>query len=70
MLKEFFNAFKGDLKPVAKLEDGREVVHQDYKVQEDNRGEKFRHSIARHVLSQSILNKNDFIEFVKEYKKL
>lgn len=68
MIKDFFNAFKGDLNPVAKLEDGREVVHQDYKVQEENRGEKFRHKIARHVLNQSILNKNDFIEFVKEYK--
>lgn len=57
------------MKPVAKLEDGREVIHQDYKIAEENRGERFRHRIARHVLNQSILNKNDFIEFVKEYKE-
>ena len=38
MIKEFFNAFKGDLKPVAVLLDGREVIHEDYKVVEDNRG--------------------------------
>lgn len=69
MLKELYAALKGDLQPVAKLEDGREVIHNDYKVQEENRGEKFRHKIARHVLNQSILNKNDFIEFVKEYKQ-
>ena len=68
MIKEFFNAFKGDLKPVAALEDGREVIHQDYKIVEDNRGEKFRHKIDRHVLNQSILNKGDFINFIKEYK--
>ena len=35
MLKELFSAVKGSLKPVAKLEDGREVIHQDYKVAED-----------------------------------
>lgn len=68
MIKEFFSAFKGDMKPVATLEDGREVIHQDYKVVEDNRGINFRHDIARHVINQSILNKDDFIEFVKEYK--
>lgn len=68
MLKEFFSAIKGDIKPVAVLMDGREVIHQDYKVAEDNRGEKFRHPIARHVLNQSILNKKDFINFVKEYQ--
>lgn len=69
MIKELFSAFKGDLKPVAMLEDGREVVHQDYKVQDDNRGVNFKHKINRHVLNQSILNKNDFIEFIKEYKE-
>lgn len=68
MIKELFGALKGDLKPVTKLEDGREVIHQDYKVQEDNRGEHFRHPITRNVLKQSILNKDDFISFVKEYK--
>lgn len=68
MLKEFFSAFKGDLKPVAKLEDGREVIHQDYKVAEENRGKNFEHKIARYVLKQNILNKDDFIAFVKEYK--
>lgn len=68
MIKEFFNALKGDLKPVAQLEDGREVIHTDYKVVEDNRGRNFEHDIARHVLNQSILNKDDFIAFVKEYK--
>lgn len=68
MIKTFFNALKGDLKPVAKLEDGREVVHNDYKVVEENRGKNFEHKIARHVLSQDILNKDDFIAFVKEYK--
>ena len=68
MIKEFFNALKGDIKPVAQLEDGREVIHTDYKVVEDNRGRNFEHNIARHVLNQSILNKDDFIAFVKEYK--
>ena len=69
MLKEFFNAFKGDINPVAKLADGREVVHVDYRVNEENRGLNFQHKIARHVLKQQILNKQDFIEFVKEYKQ-
>lgn len=68
MIKEFFNALKGDLKPVAQLDDGREVIHTDYKVVDDNRGKNFEHKIARHVLNQSILNKDDFIAFVKEYK--
>lgn len=68
MIKEFFNAFKGDLKPVAQLDDGREVIHTDYKVVEDNRGKNFEHNIARHVLKQNILNKDDYIAFVKEYK--
>ena len=68
MIKEFFNALNGDIKPVAQLEDGREVIHTDYKVVEDNRGRNFEHTIARHVLNQSILNKDDFIAFVKEYK--
>lgn len=68
MIKEFFNALKGDIKPVAILEDGREVIHTDYKVVEDNRGKNFEHNIARHVLNQSILNKDDFISFVQEYK--
>lgn len=68
MLKELFSSLTGNLKPVAVLEDGREVIHNDYKVVEDNRGKNFQHNIARHVMNQSILNKDDFIEFVKEYK--
>ncbi|OCL85713.1 hypothetical protein AAX26_01780 [Aliarcobacter thereius] len=68
MLKEFFNAFKGDLKPVAVLLDGREVAHKDYSIVEENRGLNFKHDIARHVINQSILNKDDFINFVNEYK--
>lgn len=28
MLKEFFSAFKGDMKPAAVLNDGREVIHK------------------------------------------
>lgn len=68
MLKELFSVITGNLKPVAVLEDGREVIHNDYKVVEDNRGKNFEHEIARWVIKQSILNKDDFIEFVKEYK--
>lgn len=68
MLKELFSALTGNLKPTAILKDGREIIHGDYKVVEDNRGKNFQHDIARHVLNQSILNKDDFIEFVKEYK--
>jgi uncharacterized protein YfdQ (DUF2303 family) len=69
MLKELFSSLTGNLKPVATLEDGREVIHNDYKVVEENRGKNFQHNIARHVINQSILNKDDFIEFVKEYKE-
>ena len=69
MLKELFSAVKGSLKPVAELEDGREVIHQDYKVAEENRGKNFEHKIARYVLKQNILNKDDFIAFVKEYNR-
>ena len=54
MIKAFFNALKGDINPVAKLEDGREVIHTDYKVAEENRGKNFEHKIARHVLKQNI----------------
>ena len=68
MLKELFSSLTGKLKPVAILEDGREVIHNDYKVVEDNRGKNFEHEIVRWVIKQSILNKDDFIEFVKEYK--
>lgn len=68
MIKDFFNALKGDLKPVAVLNDGREVIHSDYKIAEDNRGVHYEHKIARHVISQSILSKDDFIKFVNEYK--
>ncbi|HAC70148.1 MAG TPA: hypothetical protein DCF41_00335 [Arcobacter skirrowii] len=68
MLKDFFNAFKGDLNPTSILADGREVMHKDYSIVDDNRGQNFKHPISRHVLNQSILNKNDFINFVKEYK--
>ncbi len=68
MLKDFFNSVIGIAKPVVKLNDGREVIHNEYKVNEDNRGINFKHKIVRHVLNENILNKNDFINFVKEYK--
>lgn len=68
MLKELWDKIKGDMTPVTVLKDGREVMHSDYNVVEDNRGVNFKHEIVRHVIRQSILNKNDFIEFINEYK--
>ncbi|MGB7402673.1 MAG: DUF2303 family protein [Arcobacter sp.] len=68
MIKEAFIYLMGLNKPVETLDDGREVVHENYKVQEDNRGINFKHEIVRHVINQSILNKEDFIKFINEYK--
>jgi len=68
MLTELWGTIKGEMKPVTILEDGREVMHRDYTVVEDNRGVNYKHKIVRHKISESILNKNDFIKFINEYK--
>ncbi len=62
MIEKVLNLFQ---KPVEVLDDGRVAVHENYKTSEPK---YFALPIDRNVLSQSIINKYDFIEFVNEYK--
>jgi len=70
-MKEIFKLFIDTFRPVKQdLGNGRLAVHQDYKEDNSDRPMFFKPEIARHVLSQTIINKEDFIEFVNEYKKI
>lgn len=64
-LKPFIDAFRS---PVITLENGLKAIHQDYKVDDTNKPIYLKPILARHVVSQSIINKDDFIAFVTEYK--
>jgi uncharacterized protein YfdQ (DUF2303 family) len=68
MIKEGIQYLMGLNTPFKKLTDGREIAHKDYNVIEENRGVYFKHKIVRHVLGQAILNKDDFIKYINEYK--
>jgi len=61
MLNDFLKRFQ---KPSEKI-DGGVVVHNDYRANMDTH---YKPPISRHVLSQGIVNKNDFIAFTNEYK--
>ena len=63
MLEKLLNAFQ---KPFEKVDD-RIVVHNDYKVVGSDKIH-YKPELARNVITQQILDKYDFIEFVNEYK--
>jgi len=68
-MKEFLKSMMDSFRPVIQdLSNGRKAVHQDYKLDESDRPVYFKPDIARHVLGQRVINKEDFIEFVNEYK--
>lgn len=68
-MKELLKTIIDTLRPVKQdLGNGRMAVHQDYKEDRFDRPVNFMPEIARHVLTQQIINKEDFIEFVNEYK--
>lgn len=64
-LNNLINAFKPPMQP---LEDGSIIIHNDYKVDTSKQPYHFKPGLDRHVISQSIINKDDFIAFVTEYK--
>ncbi|MDO9304607.1 MAG: DUF2303 family protein [Sulfuricurvum sp.] len=64
-LKPLLDAFKT---PSVSLGNGVRAIHQDYKIDDREQPYHFKAPLARHVVSQSIINKDDFIAFVTEYK--
>ena len=64
-LSNLMNAFKPPMQP---LEDGTVIIHNDYKVDTSKQPLHFKPTLHRHVVSQKIINKDDFIAFVTEYK--
>ncbi len=68
-MKELIGKIANAFRPVKEdLGNGRKVFHQDYKIDETERPIYFKPPIDRHVLSQNIISKIDFIAFVNEYK--
>lgn len=68
-MKEIFEKIVNAFRPVKEeLDNGRVAVHKDYTVDEKDLPIHFKPDIARHVISQGIINKLDFIAFVNEYK--
>lgn len=68
-MKELLKSIMDSFRPVTHdLSNGRKAVHQDYKLDDSDRPIHFKPEIARHVLNQQIINKEDFIEFVNEFK--
>lgn len=65
LLNSLMNAFRPPMEP---LEDGTIIVHNDYKIDASKQPIHFKPLLARHVVSQKIINKDDFITFVTEYK--
>lgn len=64
-LNNLINAFKPPMEP---LEDGSILIHNDYKIDMSKQPYHFKPALARHVMSQKIINKHDYIAFVTEYK--
>ncbi|MFH0710100.1 MAG: DUF2303 family protein [Pseudomonadota bacterium] len=54
--------------PSVLLDNGARATHQDYKIDNSMQPLHLKPELARHVVSQSIINKDDFIAFVTEYK--
>lgn len=68
-MKEAIEKFWSLLRPVKEaLNNGRTAIHKDYTVDEKDRPIHFKPEIARHVLDEVIIRKDDFISFVNEYK--
>lgn len=68
-MNEFFsNIMKMLQPPMQYLDDGAVIIHNDYKVDTSKQPIHFKPSLARHVVSQKIINKDDYIAFVTEYK--
>ncbi len=65
LLNSLMNAFRPPMEP---LEDGSIIIHNDYKIDTAKQPIHFKPALARHVVSQKIINKDDFIGFVTEYK--
>lgn len=68
-MKEIFNSLMNAFKPpMQPLEDGAIIIHNDYKIDTSKQPLHFKNALARHVVSQKIINKDDYIAFVTEYK--
>lgn len=68
-MKEILNKVANAFRPVVEdLGNGVKAVHQDYKYDVTDVPVHFKPLIARHVISQTIISKLDFIAFVNEYK--
>jgi len=71
MLKEFFDSMLGRLNPMVECHNfaNEKYIHKDYVKDESNKPINYRPPISRSVISGlSIINKDDFVAFVKEYK--
>jgi len=67
MIKEIIGYFR---KPLEVIKDGEKhhVIHNDYKLEVPDKPLFKKPSISRHVVEQSIKNKEDYIKFINEYK--
>jgi len=65
MLKKIAESFRP---VVVEFKNGVKAVHEDYKYDTTDLPKHFEPEIARHVLNQTIVNKDDFVSFVNEYK--
>lgn len=64
-IKQLIGSFR---EPVVNLDNGIKAVHESYKIDDSEKPIHFKPPLSRHVISQGIVNKNDFIAFVTEYK--
>lgn len=62
MLEKLVSLFQ---KPSETLPNGKVLTHKDYNVEDLT---NYKPPLARNVISQGIVNKDDFIAFCKEYK--
>lgn len=65
MLNKALSAFQ---KPKEQIDEYRYLRHENYVKEELPKPINHREPIARHVIDQNIINKEDFIVFVTEYK--
>jgi len=68
-MKEILNKVANAFRPVIQdLGNGRVALHEDYSIDEKEKPLHHKPEIARHVLSETIISKLDYIAFVNEYK--
>jgi uncharacterized protein YfdQ (DUF2303 family) len=68
-MKEFITAITAAFaKPFEKIDEKKYVVHRDYLEKEFPKPVHYKEPIARNVIDQGVVNKDDFVMFVNEYK--